>query len=27
VKALGLDPEIESAVLGGNAGRLLRLAA
>jgi aminocarboxymuconate-semialdehyde decarboxylase len=26
VKALGLDPETESAVLGGNASRLLRLA-
>jgi len=26
VKALGLDPETESTVLGGNAGRLLRLA-
>jgi predicted TIM-barrel fold metal-dependent hydrolase len=25
VKALGLDPETESAVLGGNASRLLRL--
>lgn len=25
VKALGLDPELESAVLGGNASRLLRL--
>jgi aminocarboxymuconate-semialdehyde decarboxylase len=25
VKALGLDPQTESAVLGGNAGRLLRL--
>jgi aminocarboxymuconate-semialdehyde decarboxylase len=25
VKALGLDPEVESAVLGGNASRLLRL--
>jgi aminocarboxymuconate-semialdehyde decarboxylase len=27
VKALGLDPEAESAVLGGNASRLLRLTA
>jgi predicted TIM-barrel fold metal-dependent hydrolase len=27
VKALGLDPKTESAVLGGNASRLLRLAA
>jgi aminocarboxymuconate-semialdehyde decarboxylase len=27
VKALGLDPETESAVLGGNASRLLRLAS
>ena len=26
VKALGLDPETENAVLGGNASRLLRLA-
>lgn len=26
VKALGLDPETESAVLGGNASRLLHLA-
>jgi aminocarboxymuconate-semialdehyde decarboxylase len=25
VKALGLDPETESAVLGGNASRLLHL--
>src|SRR5262245_5267683 len=27
VKALGLDPETESAVLGGNASRLLRLTS
>jgi aminocarboxymuconate-semialdehyde decarboxylase len=27
VKALGLDPETENAVLGGNASRLLRLAS
>jgi aminocarboxymuconate-semialdehyde decarboxylase len=27
VKALGLEPEAESAVLGGNASRLLRLTA
>jgi aminocarboxymuconate-semialdehyde decarboxylase len=27
VKALGLDPQTESAILGGNAARLLRLAA
>jgi aminocarboxymuconate-semialdehyde decarboxylase len=26
VKALGLDPETEDAVLGGTASRLLRLA-
>jgi aminocarboxymuconate-semialdehyde decarboxylase len=25
VEALGLDPETENAVLGGNASRLLRL--
>jgi predicted TIM-barrel fold metal-dependent hydrolase len=27
VKALGLDPETESAVLDGNASRLLRLTS
>jgi predicted TIM-barrel fold metal-dependent hydrolase len=27
VKALGLEPEAESAVLGGNASRLLRLTS
>jgi aminocarboxymuconate-semialdehyde decarboxylase len=27
VKALGLEPQTESAILGGNAGRLLRLTA